>query len=116
MAARLHTVALMEPRPFSHEYPYGNERFGRRRSLLQWSHDLSAMDTLDWAAIRPASSPLQWSHDLSAMDTLDWAGKRLCSIRPASSPLQWSHDLSAMDTLDWAGAIRPRQLPASMEP
>ena len=39
-------------------------------------------------------SELQWSHDLSAMDT------RVLVICPASLRLlQWSHDLSAMDTM-----------------
>ena len=33
---------------------------------LQWSHDLSAMDTTLKRGRRPS---LQWSHDLSAMDT-----------------------------------------------
>ena len=34
----------------------------RRVTGLQWSHDLSAMDTF---------LLLQWSHDLSAMDTAE---------------------------------------------
>ena len=85
---------------------------------LQWSHDLSAMDTTGlpiqalqhqacfngamtfqpWIhdVIRHrVASPigLQWSHDLSAMDTA-CADVIACNARM----LQWSHDLSAMDT------------------
>ena len=66
---------------------------------LQWSHDLSAMDTRSWAWNRSFSRvSLQWSHGLSAMDTtlvtpvFDW-----------SSVLQWSHGHSAMDTRRWWG-------------
>ena len=91
--------------------------------LLQWSHDLSAMDTTNsgrQASIRTLQL-LQWSHDLSAMDTRFF---RVVSRRlPKQSRfngamtfqpwirwqavftswerfrgLQWSHDLSAMDT------------------
>ena len=35
---------------------------------LQWSHDLSAMDTTGTEAAIGATQLLQWSHDLSAMD------------------------------------------------
>ena len=37
---------------------------------LQWSHDLSAMDTVHLSIGNFAQFELQWSHDLSAMDTL----------------------------------------------
>ena len=41
------------------------------RRRLQWSHDLSAMDTILQVANFDLSDQrtLQWSHDLSAMDT-----------------------------------------------
>ena len=38
--------------------------------LLQWSHDLSAMDTSSSEGTEKLRRLLQWSHDLSAMDTL----------------------------------------------
>ncbi len=85
---------------------------------LQWSHDLSAMDTiLSGCPPRPDSARfngamtfqpwirpellaqkrlelrLQWSHDLSAMDT-----SHVDYIVLHGYSLQWSHDLSAMDT------------------
>ena len=61
---------------------------------LQWSHDLSAMDTLRTMIRIRIAMQLQWSHDLSAMDTTNaWQGG-LAWI----ASLQWSHDLSAMDT------------------
>ena len=85
---------------------------------LQWSHDLSAMDTphtrptthhhacrfngamtsQPWIQVTDRSGRcteplLQWSHDLSAMDTVQYRKQRAAHIR-----LQWSHDLSAMDT------------------
>ena len=89
-----------------------------RADALQWSHDLSAMDTSVLVCHYPTgasgfngamtSQPwilqrshllfrffllLQGSHDLSAMDTLT---RPMIAIRIRS--LQWSHDLSAMDT------------------
>ena len=96
------------------------------RPSLQWSHDLSAMDTGNslptasapfgqcrfngamtsqpWirrsTVARLSSMPtywLQWSHDLSAMDTFTVANGRASPELHVS--LQWSHDLSAMDTL-----------------
>ena len=36
---------------------------------LQWSHDLSAMDTSIFLKMPTEILTLQWSHDLSAMDT-----------------------------------------------
>ena len=87
---------------------------------LQWSHDLSAMDTgSSWNPSAMTSSygrrignllaALQWSHDLSAMDTSTTStacDERVCM-------LQWSHDLSAMDTRmsseQQSGAISPLQ-------
>ena len=36
---------------------------------LQWSHDLSAMDTAMLSSAHVLAALLQWSHDLSAMDT-----------------------------------------------
>ena len=41
---------------------------------LQWSHDLSAMDTAVIVSSASSTHSLQWSHDLSAMDT----GFRFC--------------------------------------
>ena len=70
--------------------------------LLQWSHDLSAMDTVLETWRTSYIGKLQWSHDLSAMDTP--AG---LSTSSTALKLQWSHDLSAMDTP--AGPILPRR-------
>ena len=39
--------------------------------------------------------PLQWSHDLSVMDTGEFGLRRSLE----GYALQWSHDLSVMDTL-----------------
>ena len=84
---------------------------------LQWSHDLSAMDTgMSMADVRDKIE-LQWSHDLSAMDTgkpppvqpahssfngamtsQPWIHDHQPPHRPHPRQLQWSHDLSAMDT------------------
>ena len=86
---------------------------------LQWSHDLSAMDTRIINITDAEGNTLQWSHDLSAMDTLQCPLRwdyRLAGFNGAmtsqpwilvnqthsstthESQLQWSHDLSAMDT------------------
>ena len=40
------------------------------KARLQWSHDLSAMDTGAAGGGAVEGLALQWSHDLSAMDTL----------------------------------------------
>ena len=63
-------------------------------TVLQWSHDLSAMDTENSCMKMSESIWLQWSHDLSAMDTTAYASHQTSS----RVSLQWSHDLSAMDT------------------
>ena len=52
-----------------------------------------AMTFQPWIQEITASSTLQWSHDLSAMDT------RPLPLLAIRSVLQWSHDLSAMDTV-----------------
>ena len=77
---------------------------------LQWSHDLSAMDTSAPMRTIFASSARQWSHDLSAMDTTCFL-----SLHPMKSMLQWSHDLSAMDTW-YFGLVDQSEHHASMEP
>ena len=47
---------------------------------LQWSHDLSAMDTqYPHISSEYAKRLLQWSHDLSAMDTC--YGMGCCDLR-----------------------------------
>ena len=51
------------------------------------------MDTSSRAILLLSYLWLQWSHDLSAMDTI---GEGLDTEKP--NELQWSHDLSAMDT------------------
>ena len=103
---------------------------------LQWSHDLSAMDTCcriwlarlcrasfngamtsqPWIRWRRYSTSqtcetLQWSHDLSAMDTLTGIPDEEVIV----NVLQWSHDLSAMDTID-RPIICKNNASASMEP
>ena len=84
---------------------------------LQWSHDLSAMDTSGVVASSLSLSLLQWSHDLSAMDTnyvvaieamrlsfngamtsQPWIRSDYTVQSIKGLELQWSHDLSAMDT------------------
>ena len=78
---------------------------------LQWSHDLSAMDTCcSQCHDNLSARMLQWSHDLSAMDTRP---KRLTV--GCTTSLQWSHDLSAMDTQSIAVIVEGSQS-ASMEP
>ena len=79
--------------------PQNQDILKELRKILQWSHDLSAMDTWMTEEQALADVDLQWSHDLSAMDTL---------LSPAGAifynHLQWSHDLSAMDTCPWVDA------------
>ena len=54
--------------------------------LLQWSHDLSAMDTCVDLSDDLRLRALQWSHDLSAMDTGELAvceiGDDVASMEP----------------------------------
>ena len=77
---------------------------------LQWSHDLSAMDTSLGRFTMGVPVRLQWNHDLSAMDTQTISG-----TFSDDDGLQWSHDLSAMDTVG-AEASEDRISDASMEP
>ena len=89
----------MEPRPFSHGYSGSSGS----NDCLQWSHDLSAMDTAAQAFGIPRQVVgLQWSHDLSAMDTPSSRSHPYSVV----TSLQWSHDLSAMDTTRaWARTL-----------
>ena len=67
-------------------------------SALQWSHDLSAMDTpLGGVDYVTEFRYLQWSHDLSAMDTWTALFRWVAGL----SALQWSHDLSAHRALSF---------------
>ena len=116
-------------------------------AMLQWSHDLSAMDTRSltsmawmrptlasfngamtfqpwiprmvqsWSARSALGTWLQWSHDLSAMDTSLCDGTLLFPSG-VFARLQWSHDLSAMDTPDVICSMCPalQDHQASMEP
>ena len=64
---RLGTAPSMEPRPFSHGYDGGVYTAVRNNTNLQWSHDLSAMDTPPDAGrgIRvssPSMEPRPFSH------------------------------------------------------
>ena len=62
----------MEPRPFSHGYDEKTKAEIHISGVLQWSHDLSVMDTLEVEAQGLSLLPiLQWSHDLSVMDTTE---------------------------------------------
>ena len=87
-------------------------------AFLQWSHDLSVMDTWRLSVLILTMGILQWSHDLSVMDTRCACRQSRQSIAPSMEPrpfshgyrpkrerrpckesiLQWSHDLSVMDT------------------
>ena len=135
LKAAVELAASMEPRPFSHGYaadaavipppvssfngattfqPWIRVRQNRRRRPvqgLQWSHDLSAMDTFAVFVRLEVSAVLQWSHDLSAMDTLS----SLPHLR-WHALLQWSHDLSAMDTRNAPDGNASQIRLASMEP
>ena len=51
------------------------------------------MDTCQEFTFPILAFELQWSHDLSAMDTTRIVRRKLKELK-----LQWSHDLSAMDT------------------
>ena len=77
---------------------------------LQWSHDLSAMDTVNRRMNMFGDVVLQWSHDLSAMDTAIGT-----ILDDDAAELQWSHDLSAMDTIDSFVGVSATAI-ASMEP
>ena len=49
---------------------WGSGEGGVGKAWLQWSHDLSAMDTPEnGEEVEFMETALQWSHDLSAMDT-----------------------------------------------
>ena len=74
-----------------HNRPPGrNPRFNGAMTFQPWIHRIHR-----YAPKIPV--PLQWSHDLSAMDTI-----ANLSNQPFSMTLQWSHDLSAMDTVPFS--------------
>ena len=79
--------------------------------FLQWSHGLSAMDTMSLTCWISSGVSLQWSHGLSAMDTVYMPGL----VTPCLMYLQWSHGLSAMDTLRIEASFT-EQFKPSMEP
>ena len=86
-------------------------------SLLQWGHDLSAVETRNFYNRLPTPNPasmgprpfsrgnpkegysrlrsyrLQWGHDLSAVET-----SIPSTPGPRPTELQWGHDLSAVET------------------
>ena len=68
------------------------------------------MDTMPEIGVEIQAVELQWSHDLSAMDTRDRDANEL-----QLNELQWSHDLSAMDTTN-PTTPHSRPSRASMEP
>lgn len=99
-----------EPWPFSHGYRTVPKNSSSCIGGLQWSHGLSAMDTLPESAEKTTSLRLQRSHDPSAMDTFAPGGT------PSSNViLQWSHGLLAMDTPRADRPVLPARA-ASMEP
>ena len=71
--------------------------------VLQWSHNLSVMETSFCWSSKSISLMLQWSHDLSVMETV-----ALEAAPGVVLVLQWSHDLSVMETA--AVLCRRRQL------
>ncbi len=54
--------------------------------FLQWSHDLSAMDTTAARLGVISVTALQWSHDLSAMDTIDNIARQFVAELPSMEP------------------------------
>ena len=105
----------MEPRPFSHGYdklrrlnrkqripfngattfqpwiPFQSTGLTNLELTLQWSHDLSAMDTNPRAWPAPMPTVLQWSHDLSAMDTRQTGCLSDLCFFPSMEPRPFSH-------------------------
>ena len=81
----------MEPQPFGH----GNMNFRRglpiTQSALQWSHSLSAMETVPFRVRCPRTRHLQWSHSLSAMETrgLPLVFREL--VKPSMEPQPFGH-------------------------
>ena len=63
------------------------------RQLLQWSHRLSAMETVATGVMTAAQwALLQWSHRLSAMETRTWAsrlGRYLRRFNGATAFRRW---------------------------
>ena len=91
----------IRPQPLPTRYQYA-ARFNGAMTSQPW---------ILWGATIGNTSrlrSLQWSHDLSAMDTR--CSGVISSRRRSIQLLQWSHDLSAMDTrtLQWT----PRTPPA----
>ena len=113
-----HYTPSMEPRPFSHGYVLIDTAHRHADWLLQWSHDLSAMDTRPPLAYhslarKPSMEPRPFSHGYLSKSTglvavcctfngattfQPWILDTRSAVMTDLVTLQWSHDLSAMDT------------------
>jgi hypothetical protein len=69
-------------------------------STLQWSHDLSVVETMVMIDGQNKPMVLQWSHDLSVVET-----SRDRIVEQRRHGLQWSHDLSVVETARTAARI-----------
>ena len=107
----------MEPQPFSRGY-VGD--VGAVQDLIEPSMEPQPFSRGYWDLLDSLCAPafLQWSHNLSVVDTSDWHDHCMCSFSPFNgattfqswirrawrrtpltrSSLQWSHNLSVVDT------------------
>ena len=92
----------MEPWPLSHGYRAAGPLPHGGVLILQWSHGLSAMDT-----VLVDGSLIVSTEPNGAMTSQPWIRNSTGDSQLGTSDLQWSHDLSAMDTLrTWGCSIR----------
>ena len=94
----------MEPPPFGSGNMVKAWMEANNKTMLQWSHRLSAVETCKFPSVTLSSYPLQWSHRLSAVET--WGHRPWHRAPPYG--LQWSHRLSAVETTPQQG-FTPRQ-------
>ena len=85
----------MEPQPFGHGNTATTAPAQQRFTGLQWSHSLSAMETVGAGLalvrhFRPSMEPQPFGHGNVKPPSV---------TAPAVVSLQWSHSLSAMETV-----------------
>jgi len=90
----LYYVASIRPRPFSRGNIPIITILTLVQAVLQFGHDLSAVETTSADSAGSPPTTLQFGHDLSAVETGGDAGNGA----GAKVVLQFGHDLSAVET------------------
>ena len=111
MKMQVAPLASIRPRPFSRGNVVLEIVVVVPLTVLQFGHDLSAVETEGERMVLRDALVLQFGHDLSAVET--WSLDYKCD--PIETTLQFGHDLSAVETI-WYGSTYCWSLVASIRP